>query len=62
MARADMADDLAGAIVKLLVDHADQLVPDSSAGIQFLTTETLISTGGLPLHPGARTAYRELHG
>ncbi|GAA3306362.1 TAXI family TRAP transporter solute-binding subunit [Glutamicibacter nicotianae] len=62
MARADMADDLAGAIVKLLVDHADQLVPDSSAGIQFLTTETLISTGGLPLHPDARTAYRELHG
>ena len=41
---------------------AGQLVPESSAGIQFLTTETLISTGGLPLHPGARTAYRELHG
>lgn len=62
MARADMPDDLAGAIVKLLVEHADQLVPVSSAGIQFLTPETLVSTGGQPLHPGARQAYRELHG
>ncbi|MGH3652736.1 TAXI family TRAP transporter solute-binding subunit [Glutamicibacter sp.] len=62
MARADMPEELAGAIVKLLVAHADQLVPESSAGIQFLTPETLVSTGGQPLHPGAKKAYQELHG
>lgn len=62
MARADLPDDVAAAIVKLLVGHARDLVPESSAGIQFLTEQTLISTAGQPLHPGARTAYRRLHG
>lgn len=62
MARADMPEELAGAIVKLLANHADQLIPESSSGIQYLTPETLISTGNQPLHPGARKAYQELHG
>jgi len=62
MARADLPNKTAQAIVKLLAAKAQQLVPESSAGIQHLTPETLISTAGQPLHPGARDAYLELHG
>ena len=62
MARADLPDRTAKAIVLLLATKAQQLVPESSAGIQHLTPETLISTAGQPLHPGARAAYLELHG
>lgn len=62
MARPDLPGKTAKAIVKLLAAEAHQLVPESSAGIQHLTPETLISTAGQPLHPGARDAYLELHG
>lgn len=54
--------DLAGKIVRLLVDGAEELIPRETAGMQFLSPQTLISTAGQPLHPGARKAYRELHG
>jgi TRAP transporter TAXI family solute receptor len=48
--------------VEILVGHADELVPRSSLGVQFLSPDSLISTAGLPLHPAAAAAYRELHG
>ena len=48
--------------VELLVDHAQELVPRSSLGVQFLSPESLINTAGLPLHPAAAAAYRKLHG
>lgn len=55
-------DDLAGKIVRLLVDRAEELIPRETAGMQFLSPQTLISTAGQPLHAGARKAYRQLHG
>jgi TRAP transporter TAXI family solute receptor len=48
--------------VEILVGHAEELVPRSSLGVQFLSPESLINTPGLPLHPAAAAAYRELHG
>jgi TRAP transporter TAXI family solute receptor len=48
--------------VQLLVHHAGELIPQSSLGVQFLSPETLINTAGVPLHPAAAKAYRELHG
>lgn len=48
--------------VEILVGHADELVPRSSLGVQFLSPESLINTPGLALHPAAAAAYRELHG
>ncbi|UZX01847.1 TAXI family TRAP transporter solute-binding subunit [Arthrobacter sp. CDRTa11] len=59
-------DDLdAGTVkrtVELLVGHAQELVPRSSLGVQFLSAESLINTAGLPLHPAAEAAYKALHG
>jgi TRAP transporter TAXI family solute receptor len=48
--------------VEILVGYAEELVPRSSLGVQFLSPESLINTPGLPLHPAAAAAYRELHG
>ena len=48
--------------VKLLVDNASELIPESSLGVQFLSPESLINTAGITLHPAAAAAYRELHG
>ncbi len=48
--------------VDLLVGHAQELIPQSSMGVQFLSPESLVNTAGLPLHPAARDAYRALHG
>lgn len=59
---ADLNAEMVRQTVLLLVDHARELIPKSSLGIQFLSPETLISTAGLPLHPAAADAYRELHG
>ena len=59
-------NDLDGRTVKrtieLLVGHAEELIPRSSLGVQFLSPESLINTAGVPLHPAAAAAYRELHG
>ncbi|MFJ2621682.1 TAXI family TRAP transporter solute-binding subunit [Glutamicibacter sp. NPDC087344] len=62
MAQAGLPDQVAGEVVRLLVDQAHELIPQNSAGIQYLTAQSLISTAGQPLHPGAREAYRQLHG
>lgn len=62
MANAALPAPVAAGIVELLVDHARELIPRNSAGIQYLTPDTLISTGGQRLHPAAATTYRRLHG
>ncbi|GAA1411130.1 C4-dicarboxylate ABC transporter substrate-binding protein [Glutamicibacter uratoxydans] len=62
MASESLDEDLVGRIVRMLVEHAQELIPEQTAGMQFLSPQSLISTAGQPLHPGARTAYRQLHG
>jgi TRAP transporter TAXI family solute receptor len=57
-----LPDDVAAAVVHVLVERADQLVPQEALGTQFLDIRTLIGTTDLPLHPGAAAAYRQLHG
>ncbi|MEV0334449.1 TAXI family TRAP transporter solute-binding subunit [Nocardia sp. NPDC050717] len=62
LATATLPDETAGALVDLLVRHADALVPAEAAGTQFLDGRFLIGTGTVPLHPGAAAAYRRRHG
>lgn len=62
LCRSDLDDRIVKRTVELLVGHADELIPRSSLGVQFLSPESLINTAGLPLHPGAAAAYRALHG
>lgn len=62
LCRSDLADHVVRQTVELLVEQAQDLVPKSSAGVQFLSPETLINTAGVPLHPAAEAAYRALHG
>jgi TRAP transporter TAXI family solute receptor len=57
-----LPDDVAGAVVSVLVRQATDLVPQPAVGTQFLDARSLIGTWGLPLHPGAAATYRELHG
>ncbi|MBT2553311.1 TAXI family TRAP transporter solute-binding subunit [Arthrobacter sp. ISL-5] len=62
LCRNDLDDGTVKRTVELLVDHAQELIPRSSLGVQFLSAESLINTAGLPLHPAAAAAYRTLHG
>lgn len=62
LAAATLPDETAAAIVELLVQHADALVPAEAAGTQFLDSRFLIGTGTVPLHPGAAEVYRRRHG
>ncbi|MCR1162549.1 TAXI family TRAP transporter solute-binding subunit [Paenarthrobacter sp. UW852] len=62
LCRRDLADHVVRQTVELLVEQAQDLVPKSSTGVQFLSPETLINTAGVPLHPAAEAAYRTLHG
>ncbi|WP_171027614.1 TAXI family TRAP transporter solute-binding subunit [Pseudarthrobacter sp. NamE2] len=62
LCRADLDAATVERTVQLLVHHAGELIPQSSLGVQFLSPETLINTAGVPLHPAAADAYRELHG
>jgi uncharacterized protein len=62
LCRNDLDEGTVKRTVELLVDHAQELVPRSSLGVQFLSPESLINTAGLPLHPAAAAAYRDLHG
>ncbi|TQC46282.1 TAXI family TRAP transporter solute-binding subunit [Rhodococcus sp. WS4] len=52
----------AGALVDLLVDRAQDLIPPDTVGAQFLDVRSLIQTAGVPRHPGAVEAYRRHHG
>jgi TRAP transporter TAXI family solute receptor len=62
LCRRDLADNIARRTLELLVGHAQELIPRSSIGVQFLSPETLINTADVPLHPAATAAYRALHG
>ena len=62
LCRNDLDERTVRRTVELLVGHAEELIPRSSLGVQFLSRESLINTAGLPLHPAAADAYRELHG
>ncbi|MEU0227283.1 TAXI family TRAP transporter solute-binding subunit [Streptomyces sp. NPDC006284] len=60
--RPDLDPAVAGVMTRLLVTRAPALVPPDAVGAQFLDVRSLISTGGIALHPGAVAAYRDLHG
>jgi len=62
LARADLADDLARALVDALIDDAPTLVPPDALGIQYLTPASLIDTSPITLHPAAEGRYRERYG
>ncbi|WP_120522320.1 TAXI family TRAP transporter solute-binding subunit [Arthrobacter celericrescens] len=62
LCRQDLGSRTVERTVELLVNHAAGLVPQTSAGVQFLSPDTLINTAGIPLHPAAERAYRRLHG
>lgn len=54
-------DDVVSAITEVLVQHAARLVPPQALGTQFLDRRALINLLGVPMHPGAVSAYRQLH-
>lgn len=60
--RPDTDPKVTEAVARVLVTHAAKLVPPEVLGTQFLDPRSLIVTAGIPLHPGAKTAYQELHG
>ena len=62
LCRADLGPDVVRGTVDLLLTRANELVPASSLGVQFLSPETLINTAGIPLHSAAQEAYRAFHG
>jgi uncharacterized protein len=62
LCRPDIASDLVAAVVDTLATDAPQLVPPYVRGLQYLDAPSMIQTGLVPLHPGAITAYRKLHG
>ncbi|MDS1116050.1 TAXI family TRAP transporter solute-binding subunit [Gordonia westfalica] len=62
LARRDVPDATAAAVVDLLLDESAQLVPAQAIGSQFLDAQSLIVTGPIPLHPGAAGEYRRRHG
>ncbi|GAB3743274.1 TAXI family TRAP transporter solute-binding subunit [Amycolatopsis oliviviridis] len=62
LAAPSLPEDAAAAVARVLAGHAADLVPAPAVGTQFLDVRTLIGTGQVPLHPGAASAYRALHG
>lgn len=60
--RPDTDPEVTATVARVLVTHAARLVPQQVLGTQFLDPRSLIATAGIPLHPGAITAYRALHG
>ncbi len=62
LCRTDTDPTLTAAVVDVLATDAAHLVPPDVRGLQYLDTPSMIQTGLIPLHPGALTAYRALHG
>lgn len=60
--RPDTDPAITGTVARVLVTHAARLVPQQVLGTQFLDPRSLIATADIPLHPGAISAYRALHG
>lgn len=61
LCRPDLPDPVAAALVDLLIDNARDLVPEPSAGVQYLTPSSLIDTSPIELHPAAARRYVERH-
>jgi TRAP transporter TAXI family solute receptor len=57
-----LPDDVVAAVTAVLVDAASRLVPPQALGTQFLDRRALINLLDVPMHPGAGSAYRQLHG
>lgn len=62
VARAGLPDEVAQGVVEVLIQRSAELVPSGTVGVQYLDPRSLIYTFGIPLHAGAATAYRKLHG
>lgn len=62
LCRPEADPAVTAAVARVLVTRAARLVPAHALGIQFLDPRSLIATAGIPLHPGAITAYRALRG
>ena len=62
LATPRLPDEAAAAVVRTMVERAGALVPRQTRGRQLLTRRTMVETAGVPLHPGAVAAYRQLHG
>ena len=61
LCRHDLGTDVVAAVVDVLATDAPQLVPPYVRGLQYLDPPSMIQTGLIPLHPGARE-YQRLHG
>jgi uncharacterized protein len=57
-----LADGIAASVARILIERAAELVPPEALSTQFLDSRSLIGTLGVPMHPGAATAYRHEHG
>ncbi|MGY4647359.1 TAXI family TRAP transporter solute-binding subunit [Mycobacterium sp. URHB0021] len=62
LCRQGIEPHLVAAVVDVLATDAAQLVPPYVRGLQYLAAPSMIQTGLLPLHAGAVSAYRRLHG
>jgi uncharacterized protein len=62
LGRDDVPVRLVRTLVEVLVSRPADLVPAETLGTQYLEPRSLISTGGIPLHPAAAEAYRRVHG
>ena len=62
LCRPDADPAVTATVGRVLVTRAARLVPEQALSTQFLDPRSLIATAGIPLHPGAITAYRSLHG
>jgi uncharacterized protein len=58
LAAPAVPDAAAVALVDALVDRPSELIPARTSGIQFLDSQSLINSYGVPRHPGAVAAYR----
>ncbi|MEU9037148.1 TAXI family TRAP transporter solute-binding subunit, partial [Streptomyces sp. NPDC048352] len=61
LARDDVAADAVGALLRVVFDRWRDLLRDVTAGVR-LEPRFAISTGAVPLHPGAAAHYRSVYG
>ncbi|MEU3312622.1 TAXI family TRAP transporter solute-binding subunit [Streptomyces sp. NPDC006662] len=61
LAREDVAASAAGELLRVLFDRRRDLLREVTAGVR-LEPRFAISTGAVPLHPGAAAYYRSVYG